>query len=208
MKIRLACALLLAACPKPPHPLPADVQLDPPPVGRGFQLATPAYDVAAGTEDQRCIFFEAPADETWVNRIVTAVNPGSHHMNLFRVRTLVGLSGKPGDVVVNGECFKSPNWADWPLVTNQQDSSPGRNVTDWTLPDGVAQHFAPHELLMLQVHFVNASPRSMKLPTAANLIFFDQAKVATFFSWVCVSATSHLATSICARRFATPMAAC
>jgi hypothetical protein len=48
----------------------------------------------------------------------------------------------------------SSNWADWPLVVNNQD---GGSVVDWKLPDGVGQKFAGGELLMVQIHFVNAS---------------------------------------------------
>lgn len=151
----VALALSVAACPGP-KPAP-DVDLPAPGAGQGFQLVAGPFDVASGTEVQRCYFFAAPDGVTWVNRVQTGLNPGSHHLNLFRVKTVVNLSGKPGDMIENGECFNSSNWADWPLVTNQQDSTAGRNVADWTYPTGVAQRFAPGELLMLQIHYVNAS---------------------------------------------------
>jgi hypothetical protein len=71
------------------------------------------------------------------------------------------LNGKPGDVVTSangmGPCFVSSNWADWPLVVNNQD---GGSVVDWKLPDGVGQKFQGGELLMVQIHFVNASTQS------------------------------------------------
>jgi len=138
-----------------------DVLLDPPASGQGFQLNVPKFDVAAGDEVQSCYFFSVPGtpgQDVWVNHFELAANLGTHHMNVFRVRTVVDLGGKPGDVVVSkngmGPCFKSSNWADWPLVANSQD---GGSTVDWQLPDGVGQKFSAGELLMLQIHFVNAT---------------------------------------------------
>ena len=135
--------------------------LDPPAANQGFQLNVPKFDVAAGDEVQSCYFFSVPGpagQDVWVNHFKLAANVGTHHMNIFRVKTVVDLGGQPGDVVVSkngvGPCFKSANWADWPLVANTQD---GGQTIDWTLPDGVGQKFSGGELLMLQIHFVNAT---------------------------------------------------
>jgi hypothetical protein len=147
---RLAALGLLAAC-SGAH----DVQLAPP--ADGFQLATDAFAVPVGQEVQRCYFFRVPGsgtDPLWVAHIVAAVNAGSHHMNVFRVRTIVALDGEDGSVVDGGECWKSGNWADWPLVMNSQS---GGETVDWTLPAGVAHRFTPGEKLMLQSHYVNAA---------------------------------------------------
>ena len=160
MRASIALALLalpLAACPGAPH----DVTLAPP--SAGFQLATPAWSIPHGTEQQRCYFFRVPGSGTepvWVNRIVAAQNPGSHHLNVFRVKTVLALDGQDGEVVDGGECWKSGNWADWPLVVNSQESSEGKNVVDWKLPDNVAHRFVPGEKLMLQTHYVDASTQS------------------------------------------------
>jgi hypothetical protein len=151
-----ALALCSLACPGP-----QDVQLAPPQAG--FQLATAVWDVPKGTEQQRCYFFRVPGSGTtplWVDRIVAAQNPGSHHLNVFRVKTIVALDGEDGAMVDGGECWKSGNWADWPLVINSQESTPGHNVVDWKLPQGVAHRFTPGEKLMLQTHYVNASTQS------------------------------------------------
>ena len=153
----LAGALLVAGCGGGGN----DVLLDPPASGQGFQLNVPKFEVAAGDEVQSCYFFAVPGaagQDVWVNHFKLAANTGTHHMNIFRVKTVVDLGGQPGDVVVSkngtGPCFKSSNWADWPLVANTQD---GGQTVDWTLPDGVGQKFSGGELLMLQIHFVNAT---------------------------------------------------
>jgi hypothetical protein len=150
-------AMLAAGCGDSTN----DIFLDPPVAGQGFQLNVPKFEVAAGDEVQSCYFFSVPGpvgQDVWINHFKLAANTGTHHMNIFRVKTIVELGGQPGDVVVSkngtGPCFKSSNWADWPLVVNTQE---GGQTIDWNLPDGVGQKFSGGELLMLQIHFVNAT---------------------------------------------------
>jgi hypothetical protein len=147
---------------------------------QGFTVKTPAYEVAEGEEVQDCYFVAVPdineGAPVWIDRFVLAVREGSHHVNVFRVKTIVALDGAPGDVVKSGECFKSPNWADWPLVVNSQQSSPGKNSTDWKLPAGVAQKFLPGEKLMLQVHYVNAETQNTPAKAEVFVDFHKSAK--------------------------------
>lgn len=143
----------------------------------GFSLRIPETVVPAGRELQNCYFVRVPdmldGRDLWIDRIELALNPGSHHFNVFRVKTIIGLdpaAGTPiqlGDyegTVVEGSdeyatnpCWDSANWADWPLVANSQKSTAHEPVTEWKLPDEVAIRFTPGELLMLQMHYVNAT---------------------------------------------------
>lgn len=126
----------------------------------GFGFRIPEFPVAAGEEVQDCYFVTVPGsgtDPVWIGKIVAALNPGSHHFNVFRVNTIVNLDGAPGTMVHNGECFVAPNWSDWPLVVNTQRSDEDHPVYEWQLPEDVAHRFTPGEKLMLQVHYVNAS---------------------------------------------------
>ena len=69
----------------------------------GLWIRTPEFDVAPGAEIQYCYFFQVPAqtDGTlWVDRVELALNAGSHHMNLFRVKTLRGLKPEDGSPVL------------------------------------------------------------------------------------------------------------
>lgn len=146
--------------------------LDPPPSGRGFQMETEDIEVPSGVEQQDCYFFQVrelaeahgmdPDAPVNLHRVQIAQRDGSHHMNIFRVRTIKGLGPEGGRIQKNrngeGECFKSPNWADWPLIANSQQDG----QLDWEFPDGVANVLQPDEWLMLQTHYVNAS--SQKTP--------------------------------------------
>lgn len=143
---------------------------------QGWQMAIPEFAVPAGEEVQDCYFFEVPYDQpVYVNKITMAQNEGSHHLNVFRVKTQKGLGGKPGDKVLAGECWKSMNWSDWPLVMNMQLGG----VNEWQLPEGVAHRFEPRELLMVQTHFVNATTQKAPLggKAAINFELADPAKV-------------------------------
>lgn len=98
-----------------------------------------------------------PTQPLELHRVQVVQEPGSHHMNLFRVRTIVNLDPANGlpQVGINGvgQCFVSSNWSDWPLIANTQIDG----NEDWTYPDGVANEIDPSETLMLQTHYVNAS---------------------------------------------------
>jgi len=145
---------------------PGDVELpDPGPLG--WQISTGPFEVPQGEEVQDCYFFEVPFDTpSFVNRITLAQNDGSHHMNVFRVRTISNLDGAPGEVVKGGECWTRGNWKDWPLVANNQSGD--QHPKDWQMPDGVALRFEPHEKIMVQTHYVNAA--TQKTPARGKVV--------------------------------------
>ncbi|MEO8552239.1 MAG: hypothetical protein ABI678_19820 [Kofleriaceae bacterium] len=170
----------------------------------GFWIRTPEFPVASGAEIQDCYFFQVPdvanGADLWIDRTTLALNPGSHHMNVFRVKTIVNLdpaNGTPielGSVhgtVIHGadslDCWKSPNWADWPLVANSQKSAPNEQTLDWPLPQGVAARFHPGEMLMLQVHYVNATDQPTPWVARAGINFYrskdnDTMELGTLFA--------------------------
>ncbi len=168
---------------------------------QGLSIRTPEFDVAQGEEIQDCYFFDVPAGaDLMVDRITLALNTGSHHMNVFRVKTIKGLDpahGEPVDLggvqgtVVRGatdiECWKSPNWSDWPLVTNSQQSKEAEEVLDWNLPADVATRLTGGETLMLQVHYVNATDQVTPFAGKAGVNFYrstdgDTQELGTLFA--------------------------
>src|SRR5262245_66317725 len=95
---RAALAILLAACGDnpivslPDGPAFQDVQNDPANTN-GFHFATPVFEVPQGDEVQDCYFMNMPdlnnGQDYRVDRVRLGSNPGSHHMNVFRVKTIV-----------------------------------------------------------------------------------------------------------------------
>jgi len=161
--LSLAAVTSSSAClPEPAPPVEDQIGgVEPLTLEQGWSLHIPPFAVPPGVEVQDCYFFAFPdlngdGSDVWIDRFKMGQRTGSHHMNVFRVNTIVNLDGRDGDVVQGGECRISTNWADWPLVMNSQDSLPDKPAVDWQLPDGVAQKFTPGELLMVQSHYVNA----------------------------------------------------
>ncbi len=149
--------------------------LDELPAEEGFSLRSPEFTLGAGEESQNCYFVRAPdlngGQDYFVSRVHIAQNPGTHHLNVFRVKTIEGLDPSAGMPMKLGQydatlieghadfftnpCWNSANWADWPLVANSQESSLENPYTDWKLPEGVGIRFSPGEMLMVQSHYVN-----------------------------------------------------
>lgn len=139
--------LLLACQPR----AVTEVALDKPP--SGFQLTIGPFEVPAGSELQDCYYFRAPRD-AWVHKFEIAQNPGTHHMNMFRV---TGPSAFDDGDVQRG-CWDGLPFQDWGLVVNAQVHNKTQDgAFVWELPDGVAAHIEEGELLMVQTHYVNAS---------------------------------------------------
>jgi len=187
MRSALAFPLLLALSGCPSDPSFEPWLLDPLPADQGFTVIVPEFDVPSGTEIQSCYFFKAPdlnnGNDYWVNRTTIALNPGSHHTNVFRVRTIAGLgpddgtpvdlgSGIQGTVVEDGECWNSGNWSDWPLVANSQNSAVEDPYTDWQFPSGVAERFTPGEWLVIQTHYVNATTQETPWKGRVGMSFY------------------------------------
>jgi hypothetical protein len=176
-------ALVFAGCPEETEPPPGDA-LAPPPKGEGFQFATGEQPVGPGEEVQNCYFFQVKdlmqkggldaSKPLNLHQVQIHQTEGSHHMNLFRVRTINtaedGLDPAKGPYLNKGgtgPCFKSTNWADWPLIANTQIDG----QLDWTFPDGVVNKLDPEEWIMLQSHYVNAS--TQETPDGAGEVFIN-----------------------------------
>jgi hypothetical protein len=164
----------------------------------GFSLRVPEFEVPAGHESQNCYFVNVPdladGQDIFVDRVLTAINPGSHHVNVFRVKTIISLDpamGTPttlgdypatvvegGDDYKNNPCWGSANWADWPLVANSQQANIDELKTDWNLPDGVAIRLSPGEQLMVQTHYVNSTDQPTKFGAKVGINFYRRAQTA------------------------------
>ncbi len=145
-------ALGLGACAT----RPVEVSLEQP--APGFQLVVGPFEVPPSSELQDCYYFRAPSD-VWVHQFEIAQNPGTHHMNMFRVNE----PSLYDDGDVQRGCWDGLPFQDWGLIVNSQLHSASAVVERadgtfvWTLPDGVAAHIRAGELIMVQTHYVNAS---------------------------------------------------
>jgi hypothetical protein len=171
--------------------------------GAGFSFRIPAFDVAAGAEVENCYFVKAPdlnnGQPYWVDHVKMAQNPGSHHLSIFRVRTIWNLSGDSSTAVgqsaipvdlgdgttsypatlveghedsLTNPCWLTSNWADWPLLANDQASSTVDPYYDWQLPTDVALPITPGEPLMVQSHYVNSTDQATPFGARVGINFY------------------------------------
>ena len=166
---------------------------------KGFSLRIPKFDVDAGRESQNCYFVRVPdihgdGSDVLVDEVKTAINPGSHHLNVFRVKTLIDLKPDDGTPIKLGDydatviegsddyqhnpCWKSSNWADWPLVANSQHADPTDPYTDWKLPTDVVIRLTVGEMLMVQTHYVNTTDQPTTYGAKVGINFYNHAGTA------------------------------
>src|SRR5262249_23384608 len=123
-------------------------------------------------EVQDCYYFSVPIGAPMdVHEIEVALNPGSHHMNLFR---FVGASSGHTDGEVQHGCWDAVAFESWDLVFNSQTTG----KVNWTLPAGVSHHLEPGEMFMLQTQYVNASTQKTRPGPGKVVANFYQASPA------------------------------
>ena len=129
---------------------------------RGAQIVVGPVIVPQGQEVTECTYLKLPSKrELAVNRVDIKVSGGSHHVHLYR-------AGDPSMHVANGHeaCNFALDFSVWQLVLASQNLS-----LHWKLPRGIAFHFAPHEQLAAQTHFVDSG--LLRTPTGKGWAIFN-----------------------------------
>lgn len=144
----LACLsfLVIGGCTTDTTTDDNDAQLTPPPAGEGVQIVIGPFDVPAGQEVQSNYYMKLPFDDTLdVERIEIKMNRGSHHMNFFRT------DKQYSDTVTNTFDSKA--------IFEEADMMVEAQVPylSWEVPDNAAVRLVPHQQLIVQTHYVNAS---------------------------------------------------
>ena len=141
-------------------------------------------DVAAGAELFRCQFVTMPAGMSYVVAAAHHYTPGSHHMLLFRTDLSTIPAG--GDQIQ--DCYEGQGGT---IMSHVRGVVYGSQVPDgsFEMPSGVAFQMASQEVLLFQVHYLNATPNDImakvdvglstitdgsSVPTkAGNLFYYD-----------------------------------
>ncbi|HEX5058296.1 MAG TPA: lamin tail domain-containing protein [Kofleriaceae bacterium] len=98
-----------------------------------------------GSEIQDCHVFKLDnADPIEVERITVQFAAGSHHVHIYK-------SDTPVDDDVS-DCWQGIDWTRWHLVLGAQTAP-----IDWSLPAGRTVPLAPHQQLLVQVHWLNTT---------------------------------------------------
>ncbi len=136
------------------------------------------FTLQPGEEKIYCQYVPPDGKDHWVNKFVTDMAPGSHHLVVFRIQDNVGL---PASGPTPCTQLDIPSGFDGMLPGSQTQ----HNEID--LPDGVAMKMDPNHGLLFQEHYINATnapltsavtwsaheadPASVK--NAAGMIFYS-----------------------------------
>lgn len=155
--------------------------LEPPPAGKGLQIAMTSR-LAPGEETERCMFFRVPAEGLNVVEQEIRFTPGSHHFLVYLTpykevptRTLLGEEIDTSGVF---DCGKNGPTGDWE-VTNLVGASqtPDGSSIFPRLPEGVALKVPGNGILLVNTHYLNASDKPLDTTAAVNLLTIPDAEV-------------------------------
>ncbi len=143
----IGAALLVVGCSSPASVTPTDPGLLAPPApAYGHQIKFGPFDVAPGQEVQLCRTLKLDNEEPMaINRLQVIMNEGSHHFIIFRSEL-----DFPDQVF---PCWGTVNFDDWGFVMDVN----AKGGYDWQLADGQAFIMKPHQQIMVQSHYVNAT---------------------------------------------------
>ncbi len=144
---------------------PPDAPLDPP--ARGFQVRSPDIVIAAGEEKTLCYYFRTPNTEALaINRFVSNMTPGSHHMIMYRTSE----PRMPDGTVSEEECSTSvrgTDFAQWIYAASQ----PTANLP-FPADDGAGKPLAidipAGTPMFIQMHYLNASDDPLTVNVTLN----------------------------------------
>lgn len=164
----------------PVNPGGDDVQLAPPAPGAGIQLRM-LSKIEAGTETERCQFFVAPPEGLYVNDSEVQYTKGSHHVLLYRTPyTEIPTKNDRGEEVDTSKVMECPEGAtaDWDTnaVLGGSQSYKGDNLLN-KLPEGVAIKIDPGTVLLMNVHYLNASAAALDTDARINLYSIPEEEV-------------------------------
>jgi hypothetical protein len=148
--MRLAIVLLLAACSGSPT--------------AGDTTFTMQLTVGVNSEQTLCQFVTMPALEAYLTSAHHEYTPGSHHMLLYRT-DLSALDPSLAGVL---DCYEGGGGTIMRHVRGVLYGSQ-EPMGSMTLPDGVAFHVAAGEVLLMQVHYLNATMQALNSTVKVTL---------------------------------------
>ncbi len=186
----LLAALSLAACGDDDGDSPdastggadaGESLLDPPPEGEGVQL-TMTTTLEAGVEAEHCMFLQASDQEMWVTRDEARFDAGSHHVLIYETAyeaiPTVKDDGTPVDTSGVFDCSDGATngWSVTKLIGGSQNAAGDSMIS---FPPGVAMPVRAGAVLLMNVHYINASDQAIEPRAAVNLYTVPEAEVET-----------------------------
>jgi hypothetical protein len=159
-----------------------DDLLAPPAAGQGVQFKMVSH-IEAGQEIERCQLFVAPEGGLFVHKDEVRFTAGSHHVLLYNTPYATIPTKNSHGVAVDAakihDCANGATdaWDVTGVIAGSQSSN--GNTIMGELPDGVAITVAPGAVLLMDTHYLNASPAGLSADARINLYSIPQAEVKT-----------------------------
>jgi hypothetical protein len=166
--------------PAPATPATQTGDLTPPATGTGTQLQMVSA-LGNGVETERCKFFQVPPEGWYVNRQDVRYTPGSHHVLLFTTQytsiPTVDIHDKTIDTSGVFECPEgaAANWKVDGVAGGAQKGDAPAAVQG--LPEDTAFVMPGGSVLLMNTHYLNASPNTLQTDARINLYFTSKEKV-------------------------------
>ena len=170
---RIALLLVVfAACGKDPgsnnNGPDANVFGDGPPLsGDKYSLTWGPVNVQPGVEDTQCIWMKLGNDaEIKVHQLHDVLSTSSHHLIVYKddmdtTEQLTPTPCQPFTGALNTTGKISPI-----AITQKHDD-------EITLPDGVAYTFAPHQMVKLEMHYINSGDQAADAQASVDIYAAD-----------------------------------
>ncbi|HPH26780.1 MAG TPA: hypothetical protein PLA87_08005 [Pseudomonadota bacterium] len=149
----------------------ATEDLSPPPAGQGVQFKM-VTTLDPGLETERCQFFVAPPEGLLVNHDEVRYTPGSHHVLLYLTEyPAIPTKDNHGKVRDTSKVMDCPTGAtsDWSVsgvIAGAQSFSGGSMVS---LPEDTAVRVPGGAVLLMNTHYLNASPKPLAAEARINV---------------------------------------
>ncbi len=153
--------------------------LEPPPPGQGIQYQM-VTSVAAGSEVEHCKFFTVPPEGLAVSRNVTRFTKGSHHVLMYLTSyKSVPTVNDHGQAVDTSQVFDCTSGATdgWSVVSMVGGSQNGNGDSPVEFPPGVAMRLAPGAVLLMNAHYINATPEPLVPEIRMNFYTVPESEV-------------------------------
>ena len=170
---RIVLLCFVAACGKSPSSgADANVFADGPPLsGDKYSLTWGPVSVAPGQEDTQCIWLKLGNDaEIKVHQLHDVLSASSHHLIVYKddmdtTEQLTPTPCQPFTGALNTTGMISPI-----AITQKHDD-------EITLPADVAYTFAPHQMIKLEMHYINSADQTAMAQASVDFFAADPATI-------------------------------
>jgi len=161
-------ALLLACADKASDT--ADTFAPPEPPANGVQLVVPAFEVAGGSELERCVYMKAPNTERgMITRIELVARSGLHHTSVAKSQIVFDDGESDCEIGIPEELMSSYSDVPEPIFA----SSTQVDAEDVSFPDGVGVPLEAGQQLVLNYHYLNTQVDDIQGEVYVNFHFSD-----------------------------------